>query len=266
MTNTLNRVGKAVRGLALIGLATALAGCGGGGGGGGGDSGIPGGSGPSAEGVYGGTLTGSTSSAFQMLVLENGEYWALYGTSTPSTFFVAGFVQGSGTSNNGTFTSSNAKDFGFAPAVSGSVSATYTATPTITGTVSSNQGNVGFSGGAIAGSLYDYDAAARLSTVAGSWTLTELTGEGVAMTIAANGSFTAVSTEGCNFSGTVAPRASGKNVFNVSLTFGAAPCSLPGTAASGIAVAYPLANGQTQLLVAVTEGTRTYGTAAFGTR
>jgi len=29
---------------------------------------------PSAEGVYGGTLTGSTSPAFNMLVLENGDF------------------------------------------------------------------------------------------------------------------------------------------------------------------------------------------------
>lgn len=263
MLDTLNKAAKMAGSFAAIAIVVALAGCGGGGGG---DSGSAGGAGLRAEGVYGGALTGSTSSAFQMLVLENGEYWALYGTRTPSTFFVAGFVQGSGTSNNGNFTSSNARDFGFAPAVAGSVSATYTATPTITGTVSTAQGNVGFSGGAIAGSLYDYDTPASLSTVVGSWTLTQLNGEGMAMTIASNGSFSAVSTLGCSFSGTVVPRASGKNVFNVSLTFGAAPCALPGTGASGIAVAYPISGGQTQLLVAVTEGSRTYGAAAYGTR
>lgn len=261
MTNRPNRTGRTVGTLALSSLVAALAACGGGGG----DSGSSG-LGPSAEGVYGGTLTGSTSSAFQMLVLENGEYWALYGTSTPSAFFVAGFIQGSGTSNNGSFTSSNARDFGFAPSVSGTVSASYTATPTIAGTVSSSQGNVGFSGGAIAGSLYNYNTPATLPTVAGVWSLTEISGEGLALNVATNGTFTAASTLGCNFSGTIAPRPSGKNVFNVTLTFGAAPCALPGTAATGIAVAYPLANGTTQLVVAVTEGTRTYGAAAFGTR
>ena len=102
---------------------TFLAGCGGGGG----DSQSPK-PGPSAEGVYGGTLTGSTSTAFQLLVLENGDLWSLYGTQTPTQFSVSGFVQGSGTSNNGSFTSSNARDFGVTPAVTGTTTATYDAT------------------------------------------------------------------------------------------------------------------------------------------
>lgn len=237
-----------------------VAGCGGGG-----DSGTS--TGPSAEGVYGGTLTGSTSSAFQLLVLENGDFWSMYGTSTPTTFFVAGFVQGTGTSNNGSFTSSNAKDFGFSPALAGTISATYNATtPSISGTVSATGGTVTFNGGAIAGSLYNYNTAAMVSTISGAWSLTELDGSSLALTVATNGAFTARSSDGCNFSGTVTPRSSGKNVFNVALTFGAAPCGLPGQAATGIAVAYPLSSGRTQLIVAAVDGTRNFGAAAFGTR
>jgi hypothetical protein len=64
----------------------------------------------------------------------------------------------------------------------------------------------------------------------------------------------------------VTPRASGKNVFNLELRFGPAPCELPGQNATGIAVAYPLASGQTQLLVTAVDGTRAYGAAAFGVR
>lgn len=220
-----------------------------------------------AEGVYGGTLTGSTSSQFEALFLENGEYWTLYGTSTPAAFGVAGFVQGSGTSNNGSFTSANARDFGFAPAVAGSLSATYnTTTKTISGTVSSATGSVTFSGGPIPGSLYNYDSAASLASVSGVWSTMSANGETVALNVASNGTFTAAGSSGCSFSGTVTPRASGKNVFNVSLTFGAAPCALPGQSGTGIALAYPLANGTSQLVVAAHDSTRTYGTAVFGTR
>jgi hypothetical protein len=246
--------------LTLLASAIALAACGGGGG----DAGS---SGPSAEGVYGGTLTGSTSSAFQLLVLENGEFWAMYGIRTSNAFGVAGFLQGSGVSNNGSFTSSNTKDFGFVPAVSGTTNASYNATAkTISGTVTSAAGTVGFSGGPIAGSLYNYDTGALLTTVSGTWSTTSLTGETVSINIASTGTFTAATSLGCGFSGTVTPRSSGKNVFNVALTFGAAPCALPGQVASGIAVAYPLATGQTQLLVAVTDSSRTVGTAVFGVR
>lgn len=191
----------------------------------------------------------------------------MYGTRTSTLFGVAGFVQGSGGSSNGNFTSSTTKDFGFSPAVAATTNASYNATAkTISGTVSANSQTVAFNGGPIAASLYDYNAAASLTTVSGSWTTTSLTGETIALSIATTGAFTATSSVGCRFSGTVAPRASGKNVFNVSLTFGTAPCALAGQTATGIATAYPVASGRTQLLVSVVDSTRTYGTAAFGTR
>lgn len=234
-------------------------------GGGGGSSPAPG---PSAEGVYGGALTGSTSNtAFNLLVLENGEFWTLYGVQTATVFGVTGFAQGTGTSANGSFSSSNAKDFGYAPALAGSLTATYNATAkTITGTATAGTGTVGFSGGPITGSLYNYDTAASLTTITGAWTTTSLTGETVALNVAANGTYTAAGSSGCNFSGTVTPRASGKNVFNVSLTFGAAPCALAGQNGTGIAIAYPLTGGLTQLLIAATDSTRTYGAGVVGTR
>ena len=248
----------------LLALATAfcltLVGCGGGGG----SSPPPG---PSAEGVYGGTLTGSTSSNFQMLVLENDEFWAMYGTQTSSLFFVAGFLQGTGVSNNGTYTSSNVRDFGFNPARAGTANATYNATAkTITGSVAASAGTVTLNGGPIAGSLYNYNTPALLSSVSGSWALTALTGEGVSLNISAAGAFTANSSLGCAFSGTMVPRPSGKNIFNVSLTFGPSPCVLAGQPASGIAIVYPLATGRAQLIFAGTNTGRTIGTAAFGTR
>ena len=220
-----------------------------------------------AEGVYGGTLSGSPSTAFRLLVLEDGSFWSMYGTATASVFGVAGFTQGAGTSVNGTFTSTNAKDFGFYPAVAGTATATYnTNAGTISGTSVTSSGTVGFSGGPIADSLYNYSAAANLSTVSGSWVTSSLTGESVAVSIGANGAVTGTSSLGCNFAGNVAPRPSGKNVYNVTLTFGPSPCLLAGQAATGIAVAYPLASGQTQLVVAVTDLSRTAGTAVFGTR
>ena len=123
-----------------------------------------------------------------------------------------------------------------------------------------------FTGGAISGSTYNYNTAAAVAQISGAWSLQSLTGDTVALNIQGSGAFTATSSLGCNFSGAVAPRPSGKNVFTVSLTFGGSPCALPGTSASGVAVAYPLTAGGTQLIVAVRDGARTYGTAAFGTR
>ncbi len=243
-------------------LCITITGCGGGGG----DTPAPP-TGPTAEGVYGGTLIGSASSDFQMLVLENDEFWALYGTQSTSLFVVAGFLQGNGTSNNGTYTSSNARDFGFNPALAGTASATYNPTAkTISGSVVASAGTVTFSGGPIAGSLYNYNTPAVLSAVSGAWSLTALTGERIALNVSSTGSFSANSSLGCAFSGTIASRPSGKNVFTVALTYGPLPCALAGQPATGIALVYPLSAGGTQLIFAGTNTARTVGTAAFGTR
>lgn len=251
-----------------------LAACGGGGGDGGG--GNTGGSSPptqtptqtsgTAEGVYGGTLNGSSSSDFEVLVLENGEYWSLYGQNMGSIFYVHGFIQGNGTSNNGSFTSSDLRDFGYAPAAAGSLTASYnTSAKTITGSTTTPMGTVQFSGGPIPNSLYNYNSPATLSSVSGSWAAVSSLGGNVTINIAANGNLT-LSEGGCVASGTIAPRASGKNVFNVSVKFGAAPCLLPNQTATGIGVTYALATGQTQLIAAVTSAARSEGIAVFGVR
>lgn len=244
-----------------------------GGGGGGGDSSTPT---PTptpiptiaaAEGVFVGTIAGSTNNAFNLLVLENGDFWTLYGRQLPTAFRVAGIVQGAGTSSNGSFTSSNAKDFGLVPAINTTVSATYNPTAqTISGTLSSTVGNVTFTGGPLTNSTYNYATPATLSSITGAWTTTSTSGENVAINVAASGAFTAIGSSGCGFSGTVTPRASGKNVFNTSMTFGPAPCGLPGQTASGIAIVYPLTTGITQVIFAQVDATRSFGSAAFGVR
>lgn len=224
--------------------------------------------GPTAEGVYSGTITGAkNTTGFQLLVLENGDFWTLYGNQTSTQFLVSGIIQGSGASNNGAFTSSNLKDFGVSPSVAGALKATYDATAkTITGTVTAGADTASFNGGPTANSLYNYTIAASLTNIAGSWVTTSTSGETVNVNIAAAGTFSAVGGSGCKFSGTITPRASGKNVFDTKMTFGPAPCGLAGQTASGIALSYPLASGKTQLVLAQVDSTRTYGSAAFGTR
>lgn len=243
-----------------------LAGCGGGGGG---DT--PAAAAvvtPSAEGAYSGTMTGGGSNtAFSMLMLENGDFWALYGSQSGNTFRIAAIAQGSGASNNGSYTSSSAKDFGLVPALNAVVNATYNATAkTIAGTLSAGGQTANFTGGPTPGSLYNYNTPATLSSISGAWATTSTSGESVAITVAPAGTFTAVGASGCNFSGTITPRASGKNVFNTVMTFGPAPCGLSNQTASGIAVVYPLANGQTQAIFAQVDSTRSFGSAAFGIR
>jgi hypothetical protein len=151
------------------------------------------------------------------------------------------------------------------PAANGTVAATYVAGTSISGTVSFSAGTVSFSGAPIPSTTYDYNIPAQLADITGSWTLTALDGSTVALTIAGSGSFTAMA-NGCSITGTFSPRASGKNVFNLALTFGAAPCASPGATASGVAVSNPIPGGKRQLIVVGVNATRTAGTALFGNR
>lgn len=239
--------------------------------GGGGDPGRPGAppDDPSpaakAEGAYEGTLTGSASSAFQLIVLENDEFWALYGTRMTNVFLVRGFIQGQGSSSNGAFTSSNARDFGFAIPAGVTVDASYVANSSVTGNIVAGSGTVRLSGTAIPKTSYDYSKAALLGDIVGAWTLGALDGTAVALNVADNGSFTA-NAGGCAIAGTMTPRPSGKNVFTTLATFGGAPCAEPGFTASGITVTYRTNSGLQQLVVAGVNVGRTSGTALFGTR
>jgi hypothetical protein len=251
---------KTIATIAAVSAAGLLAACGGGG-----DSGsAP--FGPKAEGAYSGTLSGATSPAFQLLVLDNDEYWALYGTNSGNRFLVAGFIQGTGKSNNGSFSSTNARDFGTVPPLSATVNASYVAGTSVQGTVNGGGSTFTLSGTAIPASTFDYNAAASLSSIVGNWHLAALDGSPTSLAITANGAFTG-SSGGCAFTGTLAPRPSGKNVYDFSVTFGAAPCALPTQTATGIALSYLLA-GTTirQLIVAGVSSNRSAGTALFGIR
>lgn len=220
----------------------------------------------SAQGVYEGT----TSSGFVLntLVLEDDQYWTIYGTQSGATMSLNGLVQGTGKSNNGSFSSSDLKDFFFTGEVTaGSLSATYVPGVSFSGTSSSSTGTqaLSFTTKAMSPTLYNYNTAPILADIAGAWTMNELSGALVNINIAANGAFTGTSS-GCSFSGTLTPRPSGKNVFNVAINFGGAPCRLSNQAASGVAVDYLLSTGKRQLLLAGVNGPRTAGTVVFGTR
>jgi hypothetical protein len=201
-------------------------------------------------------------------VLENDEIYTLYGITDYSGFGVAGFVHGRGSSSNGVLTASDMKDFSWTDysGVSGRLSATYTPNVSFNGTLIEGGENIILSGTSINAAVFDYHAAANLSHITGTWRLTGMQGDDVTMSISNNGTFTAIS-GGCSFNGEIAPRASGKNVFNFTMTFGGSPCLLPYQSATGIAVEYLLPTfGVRQLLMAGVNSSRTAGSSFFGTR
>src|SRR6266403_118851 len=228
--------------LMLGGCGTSYSGNGGGGGGGGNYAG-------QAQGVYSGTTTSGYT--FSTIVLPTDKFYAIYGTVSGNTLLLTGLVTGQGTSGNGTYTAS-VTDFTHTGAIS-------------SGNLTESGNAITFTGTAEPASSFTYNTSASLSAITGTWTGTLLDGMSTTGTINSNGSVSG-SSSGCSFSGTVAPNSSNKNFFDVSLTFGPSPCSLPNQTATGIAVEYLLSDGVThQLLVAVTVGT-TFGTVFAAVR
>ena len=167
-----------------------------------------------------------------LTVLENGEVWGTYvfsGTSNLGALFgnaVASGFQVSGALTDFNFVSRSAvtlnysgnfqpKQSLFASVVNGpDIRATYVST---------------------------YDQPASLASVAGSYTGAGLSGlapiQTIPITISSSGVITMPTTNGCAASGTILPRATGKNVYDVTVKFQGSACALGnGTTTRGIGI------------------------------
>lgn len=220
---------------------------------------------PAPEGAFAGTT--STNFELQTVNLENGSVWGVYGRTVSSVFYVYGLIQANGTYNNGSWASTDGRDYYYTGAVTaGAASATYTAAGAFNGTALTSGGSVNFATTELPPTSYNYDRAALLADITGTWSGQTLDGAGTSATISSTGAITG-SSSGCAFTGTATPRASGKNVFNVSVTFAnSTACALPGGTATGIAISYPISSTRSQLVVGVQNQARTLGTAFFAIR
>ncbi len=242
----------------LIGSLALLTACGGGGGGGTPAANVP------AEGVW----TGTTSSgyAIDVLVLENNQFWSMFGNRSGGALSVIGFDQGSGSVSGSTFNGNLLEVLYTGVTGTGSITATTVANTSLNGSASYSNGNTStFNLAPPTSGTYNYNTAANLSTIQGNWSGSLLSGAAATVAITSGGAITGTS-GGCSFTGTATPRASGKNVFDTSITFGASPCALPNQTATGIALAYTTTANQTQLLVSVVDSGRTTGTMFFAHR
>ena len=244
-----------------IALSSFLAGCGGGGGSNATAVAVA----PTkAEGAYSGT--NSNGLEHTTVVLDNDQFYTLYGTTVNGVFRISGLLQGSGKSLNGGFSSTDMKDYYYTGQVfSGAISASYVPSVSFNGTITESGASYAFTGSSINPVSYNYNAGANLANVVGNWSVADLAGTPVALNVSANGTFT-TNSSGCITTGTVTPRTSGKNVFDVSLKFGAAPCVLAGQSGTGIALEYLLSNGKRQMVVAVVNAARSNGAVYLGVR
>lgn len=195
-------------------------------GGGGGDEGSSGAAG-SAEGFWSGTLDSGV--AVSAAILENGETWGVYTSGSLIVGALYGQTTSSGTTLSG---SGTAFDIANRSSSNGTYSGTFTPKSAIR--ITSSDGGI-FSG------TYEakYDQPAVLSNVAGSFTGQGVSGnstvQSIPLSIATNGTLTATGTAGCSATGALTPRSTGKNIFNVSVTFTGTNCALGnGTVTTGV--------------------------------
>ena len=220
------------------------------------------------EGYYAGAVrSGTLTEEFRLLALENDQFYALSGnTDAQGVFRVVSLTEGMGSSANGSFSVTDARSFSNSGRVTaGSISAAFVPKTSINGTASSATGSSTFSGTAPGAAVLAYDTPVQLSSVVGAWLGTSLSGNSVNFSINAAGVLSAT-IAGCTYSGLVSPRASGKNVLDVSVTVGPAPCTSAGERFVGIGITSVLTNGNRQLVIAGTNTARTDGTVLFAQR
>ena len=235
--------------------ALLLVGCGGGGGGGGAMA---------TGGVFQaqGIAQGTTGQGYPMLdiILETGEF---YNFSTAAG--IALTVDHGTMLESGAGLSANLTEFNVAAntVVSGVMTGLYIAQSAITGTT---QMSLYLYTSFSANYLASYNTAATPSALTGTYSgVYTYGGAPVTMSISATGAITGTSTN-CAISGTATPRASGKNVFDLSLTLTGANCTPAGVGtASGIA-ALNSESGLTRLYVGALNPAGTNGFFWIGTR
>lgn len=181
-----------------------------------------------AEGFWSATTTAGTD--VTLAILENGETWGV----TDDGYSITGVLYGNATAN-GSSISGTGKNFNLLSrtVTPGTFSGTFTPKSTLSVTTSD---------GAVINASYEaeYDQPALLSNIAGTYSGEGLSGlstvQNVPVTIAANGSLSTPVDPQCTVSGAVTPRPSGKNVFNISVTFNGTNCALGnGTTTTGVA-------------------------------
>lgn len=252
-------------------LSSILVACGGGGGGGDGN-GTGGGDsyadrGPNYSSDAQGLYLGTTESGYETktLVLENDQYWSMYGYTMNGAFNALGLVQGNGTANNGSYSSTALRSYRFTgEPKSAAVTATYQSGVNFNGSITDNGDTTTFTSATPQISEYNYNSGANLSNLIGTWSMISLNGFPVDLSIASDGSFTGTSGS-CNYSGKLTPRASGKNVLDLTQTLGY-QCDLSNQTVTGVAIEYLLPDGTRQLLMAGVDGGRTTASVLVGVR
>jgi hypothetical protein len=191
------------------------------------------------------------------VIYGDGTYYSIYGLGEA----IDGFITGSGVSRNGSFTSTNARDYYAGGTQSATLSASYEVKRSISGSVTytAPARTVPFSGN------YDaiYETRPTLASITGSFRGTAASPQGAEMStveVNSSGGFAGRGLSGCTFSGTATPKSSGYG-FDVALSFAGAPCTYPNQLVRGAALVF-----NSQLVVMVSTADRNGALLFVGSR
>jgi hypothetical protein len=200
---------KLLHALAAVACGAAMTACGGGGDGAGAATPV--------AGLYEGS--GGSNRASELLILDTGRYYLVYGRISASATPVGGVIVGDGAASGNSFTSTNAHDFDLQShtLLTGALTSTIAPKASASTTVVRSGG----SGAAYAGTFNPVsDSPASLSALAASYAgeLVDLSGTlASVLTIDASGVLAGTSGT-CSYAGLAAPHGSG-NVYDISINF-----------------------------------------------
>ena len=215
----------------------------------------------SAAGLYTGQLGSGTGKA-QLLILRNGSYWMWTGVDNAGVATYSGLVQSDlGTSTSTNYASNTGVNIGITPFRNNlSLLGTYVANTSFSGTLTDSTSFT----------LTLTSTPARTYQFLDDPTLTKLTGNysstGETFAISSTGALSG-SKSGCQYSGTVTPKTSGENVYDLTVTYGGSPCALAlrGATLNGVLVLEITAAG-TQVIGAAINQAKTSGTFLIATK
>jgi hypothetical protein len=210
---------------------------------------------PAGPLVVGGNITGRPGNPSFIYVAEgDGKHPLLvYGPDLADRSTITGFIRAaldeiSCSSND--LTTVNARELGLHvdQTVYLQVSAT-THPASLSGSIRDKTGGTyAFTASGVSGSSYAMSAPATVDSVAGSWMLSDISGNQVSVTVDSAGTITG--NYGCPFTGVLSPSPEGVNLLRVQLSMTACPnrSMLTGTH-EGFALVMPLISGGSQLLL-----------------
>lgn len=195
-------------------MAAALTACGGGGSDSGGNGVTP----TAAAGLY--EKTGGGVPAIEVLVLDSGRIYAIYGTNSTAPVPAGGVIVADAATTSTSLASSNVHDFNLsAHTVStGTAAGTYAAKTSVNLTMSYGAGSISTLSANYGNT---YEKTPSLSALAGTYggETGDLGGTKVtAVTVNGAGVLTGATSDGCAYAGVVTPHARG-NVFDVTMNF-----------------------------------------------